>query len=204
MLSAPHNVPARFSDRTLANYVPATNSQRLALDAALRLAGGEIRNLVLVGPPGVGKSHLAAGVLDAIYSGQQHAWRVAIESGAVPVPRQPVAPIWANVAELIVRLRLELDYPLDDRTAASTVLRMQRHPALVVLDDLGREKVSDWTAETVYAVVNARYEALLPTILTSNLTATELQASGYWPAISRLAEDGELVKIEAPDRRLAR
>lgn len=53
--------------------------------------------------------------------------------------------------------------------------------------------------------LNARYEARLPTIVTSNLTAEDLAASfPYWPAISRLAEDGTLVKITAPDHRLRR
>ena len=95
-----------------------------------------------------------------------------------------------------------MDAPLDDRDAAAAVRALRRHPALVVLDDLGREKASDWTGELVYALVNARYENKLPTLVTSNLSPSELVASPYWPAISRLAEDGALVKIEAPDRRL--
>jgi DNA replication protein DnaC len=73
-----------------------------------------------------------------------------------------------------------------------------------VLDDLGREKVTDWTGEVVYTLVNGRYEAMLPTVVTTNLTRSDLAESAYWPAISRLAEDGALVAIEAEDRRLRR
>jgi hypothetical protein len=43
---------------------------------------------------------------------------------------------------------------------------------------------------------------MLPTIASSNLSPAELAASGYWPVVSRLAEDGALVRIEAPDRRI--
>ena len=73
-----------------------------------------------------------------------------------------------------------------------------------MLDDLGRERISEWTGELLYVVVNDRYERGLPTIATSNLTVEELVAAGYWPAISRLAQDGRLVEIKAPDQRLRR
>lgn len=197
-------VPARFADRTLDGYEPATASQRKALDAARMLAGGGYRSLVLVGPPGVGKSHLAAGVVNAI-SGRLDEEYVAARDAMTdgdPWPRIPDSPMWTNVADLIVGLRMEMDAPLDDRDAATAVRILRRYPALVVLDDLGREKVSDWTGELVYALVNARYEHRLPTLVTSNLTPSELAASPYWPAVSRLAEDGALIRIDAPDRRL--
>jgi hypothetical protein len=44
----------------------------------------------------------------------------------------------------------------------------------------------------------------LPTIVTTNLTGAELASSPYWPVISRLAEDGELVRIDASDYRLSK
>ena len=195
-------VPLRFQDRTLAQFRPKSPSQAKALAAAGDVIAGVYRSLVLVGPPGVGKTHLAAAILRERTEAEQSAWRRAAEAATDRMPELPALPVWANVADLIVRLRMEMDSPPDDRSARDLTARLRTSPGYVVLDDLGREKVSDWTGELVYAVVNARYENRLPTIVTTNLTAADLAASPYWPAISRLAEDGALVRIEAPDHRL--
>lgn len=194
--------PARFADRTLDNYEAKSDSQLKALGAACLLANGEYQSLVLVGPPGVGKTHLAAGVVHAIRARMEADYLAAREAMTDRWPTVPDEPMWVNVADLIVTLRSEMHGPMDDRDGAATVYQLRKHPVLVVLDDLGREKVSDWTGETVYALVNARYENRLPTLVTSNLTPSELAASTYWPAVSRLAEDGALVKLDGRDRRL--
>lgn len=317
------DIPLRFADRTLDEYRAGTEPARKALSAARRLLNGEIESLVLIGQTGVGKTHLAAGVFNAIVSDQENrarlrviataewqaelaalvepdlprhdpvqvaarvewdqraaeqrekraewdrirsdhwdrqpkgtrtssaeweAWDAEIpgleakrkELGMVDIGSAPFvgptpearaeysrliaewrtardeimarrpksnhapSPEWVNVADLILTMRLEMDRPTDDRDETLRAHRLRNHPALVVLDDLGREKSSDWTGEVIYGVVNARYEAMLPTLVTSNLTAAELAASPYWPAISRLAEHGELVEVTGPDHRLAR
>jgi len=202
--------PQRFADRSIEGYEPVTASAARALAAARRMVSGEIANLVLAGPTGVGKTHLAAAVanaIDATLSGEYRERLASAEAAHargedVRFPRVPNVPAWLNVADALVRMRLEFDRPLDDRETTGTVLTLHHFRGLLVLDDLGRERTSDWTAEVVYALVNARYEAQLRTVVTTNLTSAELAESPYWPAISRLAEDGELVRIDAPDRRL--
>lgn len=199
-------VPSRFAGRTLADYDPKTTSQTEALEAALHLAEFSILNLVLVGPPGLGKTHLAAAVVNArvAAAAEHHAALVTKWETERPgwAPAFAPLPLWINVADAMSSMRFEMDAPLDDRDMTEKVRRARSHQGLVVLDDLGREKVTNWTGELVYAVVNARYEAQLGTIVTSNLTPVELAASPYWPAISRLAEDGELVKLDGSDHRL--
>lgn len=198
------SVPPRFRDRTLDGFDPKTASQRSALEAARRLVEGSIANLVLAGKPGVGKTHLAAGIVRAVRERLRADYLASIDPLAARYPEIPADPSWINVADAVQSMRLEMDAPLDDRDATLALRSARTYRGLVVLDDLGREKVSDWTGETIYALVNARYESKLPTLVTTNLTGAELAASPYWPAISRLAEDGELVKIDAPDWRLRR
>lgn len=216
-MSSIAEVPIRFMDRTLDGYQPTTPTASKALDAARRFASGDLTYLVLIGPTGVGKSHLAAGAAAARY---EHDHRQHIDSpdhAAMLARREAAAPwekvrecvtaarpfLWQNVADLIVGLREDMDKPMDDKSWGARVELMRVTQGVLVLDDLGREKVSDWTGETIYALVNRRYESLLPTIVTTNLTGAELAASPYWPVMSRLAENGALIRIDAPDRRLA-
>jgi DNA replication protein DnaC len=211
-------LPARYRECTLDAFQPETPSQQAALRQARRMVAGEIGSLVLIGPAGVGKSHLAAAVLRAMYEAArakhdalplvEKPWDVSMPpylrgrmtKGAEP----PALPEWQNVAALIVGMRSDFDRDRDEREWTGRGEELAQHPALVVLDDLGREKISDWTGETIYTLVNGRYESMLPTIVTSNLTGPELTANGYWPVISRLAEGGALVEMAGPDHRIVR
>jgi DNA replication protein DnaC len=175
-------LPPRFRDRSLDSYAPVSPSQKAALAAANEVVAGHIKGLVLIGPPGVGKTHLAAGV--------------------VALCRYPAK--WINVADAISTMRLEMGLPLMERTATLALRDAAQHEGLVVLDDLGRENVTDWTGELIYSLVNARYEKMLPTVVTSNRTGKDLRDGPYWAAISRLAEDGRLIEVIGPDRRIVK
>ena len=76
--------------------------------------------------------------------------------------------------------------------------------SLLIIDDLGVEKKTEYTSQIVQAVINTRYNAGLPLIITTNLTGEELQSPQdmvYKRIFSRLYEMCIPVKVEGKDRR---
>lgn len=73
---------------------------------------------------------------------------------------------------------------------------------LLVLDDLGSERPTDWTAERLYALVNRRWLEERPTICTSNLGPADLERAVGARVYSRLVGNGSVgVTLSGPDRR---
>jgi DNA replication protein DnaC len=70
---------------------------------------------------------------------------------------------------------------------------------LLILDDFGEQSTTPWAQEKLYQVINYRYNALLPTVITTRCTTDELDS----PIISRLIDHKLSVffKIMAPDYR---
>lgn len=73
---------------------------------------------------------------------------------------------------------------------------------LLMIDDIGAEKLSDWVLETFYLLVNKRYEEVLPTIFTSNLPLKDLAEKIGDRTVSRIVESCEVFPLEGADKRL--
>lgn len=75
----------------------------------------------------------------------------------------------------------------------------------LVLDDLGVEKVSEWVLQTLYTIVNNRYEGMLPTVITSNLSLDDLSGRlGNDRIPSRIAGMCEILEMGGEDKRIRR
>jgi len=72
----------------------------------------------------------------------------------------------------------------------------------LILDDLGQERPTDWTADRLYALVNRRWLEERPTVATTNLSPEALEASVGTRMFSRLAGNAVTVMVTGPDRRV--
>jgi len=73
---------------------------------------------------------------------------------------------------------------------------------ILIIDDIGAEKPSDWVAEILYYLINSRYENMKTTIFTSNLSLDKLSDRIGDRIVSRIAEMCDVHEIKGVDRRL--
>jgi DNA replication protein DnaC len=145
------NIPARYRHCTLDNFSAYNESLERAVDLARRVANGfpvVNRGLFLEGQPGVGKTHLAVAVL-----------KHAIESTGA-------RGLFYDTRDLLRVIRSTYDPSI--RTTELEILRPVMQVDLLVLDDLGAEKTSEWVEETMNLIVNTRYNERRLSIFTSN------------------------------------
>lgn len=110
-----------------------------------------------------------------------------------------------NAVDLLIEVQSTYGTP---RAEADVLAKYSKAPYLI-LDDLGKEQQTAWTASRLYAVLNARYNAMLPTVITSNFRVSEIASrmSGCDESTakaigSRLAGMCETVATDGGDRRL--
>lgn len=168
-------VPPVYGTPTLADV----HTAGLPADIAAELVAWSkdpIRNLVLLGPVGTGKTHLAWSVLHDPYLAGRGVRGLAL-------------------VDLLASLR-----PSDG--PADTV--GPRDVDLLLLDDIGAEKASDWTDQEVYALVHNRWEQQRPLVVTANLDPAGLRDALGARAYSRLKDGAVFLEIPGKDRRRSR
>src|SRR5689334_14386557 len=185
------NIPKRYQHCTLDNFLAYNESLERAVAQARRLADAFPAagvGLFLEGQPGVGKTHLAVAVLRRI-----------IESTAA-------RGIFYDTRELLRLIRSTYDPSI--RTTEVEVLRPVLTADLLVLDDLGAEKTSEWVDETMNLIVNTRYSERRLTLFTSNYPdiPDETEPNSLLFRIgsrmrSRLHEMCEFIELDGADYR---
>jgi DNA replication protein DnaC len=185
------NIPKRYQHCTLGNFTAYNESLERAVAQAKRVADAfpnMSRGLFLEGQPGVGKTHLAVAVL-----------KQAIQTTSA-------RGLFYDTRDLLRVIRSTYDPSI--RTTELDILRPVMTAELLVLDDLGAEKTSEWVDETMNLIVNTRYNERRLTIFTSNYPDipddTDPQSLLFRIGArmrSRLHEMCEFVVLDAADYR---
>ena len=186
-------IPRRFENCTLASYRPAPNNaaQFQAFNFASKLVSefpAVNRGLLFMGTVGVGKTHLSVAIL-----------RELMEKKGVPC-------LFYEFGSLLKEI--QNSYNPVSQTSQLKVLAPVIETEVLVLDELGATKPTDWVCDTMMQIINARYNDKRLTIFTTNYTDTRHRPSDETledrigvRLRSRLYEMCKTVPVEGEDYR---
>ena len=175
-------VPLIFIDAKLSDFS----------EAVLKYKG---KGVFIWGGRGVGKSHLAVALMREQLS--EIAYEVA--EGVQPRLMKNTVPVFITIPDLFFKIKqaygngVETEADIIDKYTAVDFL---------VLDDFGAEKVSEWSLQLLYILIDRRYRELKKTIMTSNMPLDELAIRLDDRIASRIAGMCEVLKLKGKDRRL--
>ena len=138
------------------------------------------RNLLFMGTAGLGKTHLALAIADAVLDGGHDV-------------------LYTSSAALMTRLGREQF----DRDADEEWLTSCKEADLLILDDLGTEFLSAVTISALYELINTRMLTHRPTIYTTNITDQQVFITRYTEKVaSRMLGNCKMFKFFGTDQRL--
>lgn len=175
-----------FAETNMANWTFANDDRRNARlsDAMQNYVKNftdfrkDGKGLLLYGTVGTGKTYFAAAIANALID---QGYKVKMDK-------------FSNIVN-------QLQSTFDGK---DELIRSLNRYALVIFDDLGAERKSEYMQEQVFNIIDERYRAGLPFIITTNLTADEIkkpQEVGYSRIYDRILERCFPVEVAGTSRR---
>ena len=196
-------VPPRYMQHSFASFTVSDKTAK-AFEVATQwaaLTDPKDRGFALIGLPGVGKTHLAVAALREV----ARLWGITrAADGDSDIYQDPKSMVELNMRFINVPIfmdKLRESMKMSESKAQDLWDFALERASVVVLDDFGKEKITDWVTERLYVLIESRYQNLKSTIVTSNRTLDELDDLGYGAAVSRLQETGRVVRVDALDQR---
>lgn len=189
-----NNLGKRQLNSTFENY-KITNKNKKAYDNAKKYANKLInratdKGLFITGTYGVGKTYLASCIANEVI-------------------KNKITVVFGTLIQLLDCIK---DTYKDSDMSDKEYLNLYSSVDLLIIDDLGKEKPTEWVLEKLFLIVNNRYNNYLPIIITTNYNRNQLRErlcvnknySMVDSIISRLYEMCGGIEIKDEDHRMSK
>ena len=144
-------LPPRYEACSFENFSAITEKLALVKAASLRYLEDYPSvdcGLLILGPCGVGKTHLAVSILREL------------------ILRQGVIGLFCDFRDLLKKI--QNSYNPISQTSEMQIFEPVLVSEILVLDDLGAERPTEWVRDTFAYIINTRYSQKATTLITSN------------------------------------
>jgi len=172
------NIPKRFE---LAKYEDVPKNVSVLFDKIKESRKG----IYIHGECGTGKTHIAY----ALAKQSEEVMKLSVK--------------FYNIPDLIRHLKRDFSEENKMLSEENTNFgKLLSFAGLLILDDFGTEKLTEWVEESLYSIINKRYENIYPIIFTSNLSPEKMVEKFGDRIVSRIIGSCDVVELTGNDRRI--
>ncbi len=175
----------RFDKCSFDNYIVMKGNE-LALAMSKKFVSGEVNSLVIIGAPGRGKTHLAVSAIRSMDNSRDY----KIIGNNIEFSAKEMSIVYMPQYDLVRSLRQEI------MAGSRDTLNSCIQADVLAIDDLGvGGEITQFLIESVEYIIDSRYKNMLQTIITTNLSMSEIARAFSPRIVSRFAEAYAVVEI---------